>query len=119
MERTFYGMERTFYEVMGLDRGASADELKARWRELSRAMHPDRLGSTAEANAAFAEVTQAYAVLSDPKRRKAYDCGLAVTTLVCPACKGDGRVFKQKGFTGRVASPCLKCRGSGRLKRGG
>jgi DnaJ-class molecular chaperone len=82
-------------------------------------MHPDRLGGTDEANAAFAEVSQAYACLSDPKLRKQYDAGLAVTTLVCAACKGEGRVYKQKGFTGRVASPCLVCRGSGRVKRKG
>ncbi len=112
-------MERTFYEVMGLDKGATDEELKVRWRELSRSMHPDRLGGTEEAKAAFAEVSQAYAVLSDEKKRKAYDLGLSVTTLACPMCKGEGRVYKQKGFTGRVASPCAKCKGSGRLKRGG
>lgn len=112
-------MERTFYEVLGLDKGATDAEIKTKWRELSRQLHPDRLGGTEEANEAFASVSQAYVVLSDPKKRKAYDAGLAVTTQACYMCKGEGRVYKQKGFTGRVASPCPKCKGSGRLKRGG
>ena len=102
---------------MGVDRKATVEELKARWRELSRAMHPDRHGSTAEANAAFAEVSQAYAVLSDAKQRKTYDAGLDLLTIPCGRCGGEGRVYKQKGFAGRVASTCPDCKGTGRQKR--
>lgn len=107
----------THYRMMGLDRGCTAAELLAKWRELSRTMHPDRLGCTPEANAAFAEVTAAYAVLSDASRRKAYDASLNLLTEPCPKCRGEGRVWKQKGFTGRVASMCKACGGSGRIER--
>lgn len=113
-------MERTFYEVMGVDRKATVEELKTRWRELSRRLHPDRhLASekeNMEANAMFAEVSRAYAVLSDSKQRKTYDAGLDLLTVPCGRCDGEGRVYKQKGFAGRVASACPDCKGTGRQK---
>ena len=107
----------THYETLGLPRTFTPAQLLAKWRELSRKMHPDRLGGTAEANAAFSEVTAAYAVLSDPDRRKAYDASLDLLTEPCPKCNGEGQVWKQKGFTGRTASACGKCNGTGRVGR--
>lgn len=71
----------TFYEVMGVAHDASDQEIKKAWRELSRALHPDKarqvFGPDAvdEANARFAEVRHAFDVLSDLNRRAAYDAG--------------------------------------------
>lgn len=107
----------THYETLGVPRAFAPEQLTARWRELTRAMHPDRLGGTAEANAAFAEVTAAYAVLSDPERRVAYDASLDLLTDPCPGCGGEGQVWRQRGFTGRTAAICGGCGGAGRVGR--
>lgn len=110
-------MERTHYEVLGVDRGASRDEVRAAYQAKARAMHPDRLGGTKEANDAFAEVTQAWGVLGDAKLRKTYDAKLDLLTEPCAACKGKGRVSKQKGFGKKEWSACAACDGTGRVSR--
>jgi DnaJ-class molecular chaperone len=107
---------RTHYEVMGVTRTTSDEGIKAAWRKLSRELHPDRLGGTPEANARFAEVSAAYATLSDPKARKVYDASIDVTTTPCTTCNGEGKVYKQKGFTGRIETKCPDCNGMGRQR---
>lgn len=107
---------RTLYEIMGVTRTCTEAAVKHQWRLLSRELHPDRNGGTPEANAKFAEVSFAYATLSDPKLRKVYDAELDVTTVPCPTCQGEGKVYKQKGFTGRIASTCPDCNGTGRKR---
>lgn len=110
-------MERTHYEVLGVDRGASREEVRAAYQAKARVMHPDRLGGTAEANSAFADVTRAWAALGDAKQRKAYDASLDLLTEACGVCKGKGRVGKQKGFGKKEFSTCDACQGSGRVSR--
>lgn len=58
------------YATLGIERTATADEIKAAWRRKSSAAHPDREGGCVAAQQA---VNQAYECLSDPVRRKAYD----------------------------------------------
>jgi len=58
------------YEVLGVPRDASLSDIKAAYRRLIRAAHPDREGGS---DKAAAELNQAYAILSDSTRRKAYD----------------------------------------------
>lgn len=58
------------YETLGVDRTASAEDIKRAWRIRSSAAHPDRAGGDA---AQMAAINSAYEVLSDPARRKAYD----------------------------------------------
>jgi DnaJ-class molecular chaperone len=108
-------MKQTHYSTLGIDRSATAEEVKAAWRALSSQLHPDRLGGTPEANAAFAEVTAAYAVIADKKRRAQYNAGLDLMTKACAGCKGAGRTWKQKGFTARLAMCCKACGGCGRI----
>jgi DnaJ-class molecular chaperone len=109
---------RHFYEVMGLDRLSTAAEVRARWKELSRQLHPDRhISSPQPYAAAFAAVSQAYAVLGDEKCRKRYDLMLDTASEACPKCKGDGRTWKQKGFAQRIPTRCAECGGSGRTTR--
>jgi len=62
------------YEVLGVDRGASADEIKRAYRKLARELHPD-VNPSAVASDQFKLVTHAYDVLSDPQQRQQYDLG--------------------------------------------
>jgi len=62
-----------YYELLGVSRDASEDELKKSYRKLARALHPDANPDDPEAEARFKEITKAYAVLSDAEARSRYD----------------------------------------------
>lgn len=66
-------VKRDYYEVLGLDRGASADEIKRAYRRLARQHHPDVNPNNSEAENLFKEINEAYEVLSDPDKRGMYD----------------------------------------------
>lgn len=62
-----------YYDVLGVSRGASESELKSAYRKLALQHHPDRNQGSKEAEEKFKEAAEAYAVLSDPQKRAAYD----------------------------------------------
>ena len=62
-------MKRDYYEVLGVDRGASDVEVKRAFRRLARELHPDVNKHDPEAEEKFKEAAEAYEVLSDPDRR--------------------------------------------------
>lgn len=64
---------RDYYEVLGVARSASPDDIKRAYRKLAKQYHPDRNPNDAAAEARFKEVQQAYEVLRDPKKRSDYD----------------------------------------------
>lgn len=64
--------KRDFYEVLGVAKSASAAELKSAYRKLALEWHPDR-NKNANAHDKFKEINEAYAVLSDPKKKEQYD----------------------------------------------
>ncbi|MBW6463346.1 MAG: molecular chaperone DnaJ [Dethiobacteria bacterium] len=65
--------KRDYYDVLGLERGASADEIKKAYRRLARQYHPDFNKDDAETEKKFTEVKEAYDILSDPQKREQYD----------------------------------------------
>ena len=65
--------ERDFYEILGVDRTATADVLKKAYRKKALQFHPDRNPGDAEAESSFKEAAEAYEVLSNPETRARYD----------------------------------------------
>ncbi len=65
--------KRDYYEVLGLSKGASADEIKKGYRRKAKELHPDRNTSDPSAESKFKEANEAYDVLKDPERKAAYD----------------------------------------------
>ena len=63
---------KDYYAILGLQKTASADEIKAAYRKLARKYHPD-VSKEKDAEAKFKEVSEAYQTLKDPEKRAAYD----------------------------------------------
>ncbi|WP_420546479.1 molecular chaperone DnaJ [Nitrosopumilus sp.] len=64
--------KRDYYEVLGVSKSSSPDEIKKQYRKLALKFHPDR-NKSSEAAEHFKEISEAYAVLSDPSKRQVYD----------------------------------------------
>ena len=64
--------KRDYYEVLGVSRNASKDEIKDAYRKLAMQYHPDR-NKAPDAEEKFKEISEAYAVLSDDEKRQQYD----------------------------------------------
>ncbi len=69
------GTKRDYYEILGVSRDASLEEIKKAYRKLALQYHPDRVPpeKKKEAEEKFKEISEAYAVLSDPNKRRLYD----------------------------------------------
>ncbi|MGD0556538.1 MAG: molecular chaperone DnaJ [Streptosporangiaceae bacterium] len=66
-------LEKDYYKALGVPKTAKPDEVKAAYRKLARKYHPDANKGNADAEEKFKEISEAYSVLSDEKRRKEYD----------------------------------------------
>jgi molecular chaperone DnaJ len=65
--------KRCYYEVLGVERGASSNDVRKAYKKLALKFHPDRNAGAADAEVKFKEVTEAYQVLSDDDKRRRYD----------------------------------------------
>ncbi|MFO8111740.1 MAG: molecular chaperone DnaJ [Desulfosalsimonadaceae bacterium] len=65
--------KRCYYEILGVDRNADANQLKAKYRKIALQYHPDRNPGDKEAEEKFKEAAEAYEVLSNPEKRQIYD----------------------------------------------
>ena len=67
------GTKRDYYEILGINKNADAATIKKAYRKLAKKYHPDTNQGNKEAEICFKEVNEAYDVLSDPEKKKAYD----------------------------------------------
>jgi curved DNA-binding protein CbpA len=79
---------KDFYEILGIEKDASQEEIKKQYRKLSKEHHPDKGGD----GQIFGEITEAYQVLSDPEKRAAYDRGEYVHNAKNPEDMAKSRV---------------------------
>src|SRR3954465_13623546 len=65
--------QRDYYQILGLQKGASAEDIKKAFRKLAVKYHPDRNPGNKTSEDKFKEINEAYAVQSDPKKKEEYD----------------------------------------------
>ena len=93
-------MAKNYYDILGLPRNATTQQVRDRFRSLARELHPDRFqgDEKSEAEARFQEITQAFNVLNDPARRREHDLELARPDGLKQDSPEAARVYLQRGI---------------------
>src|SRR5438046_9499759 len=122
------GHQRDFYEVLGVSKTASVEEIKGAYRKAALKWHPDRNPANKElAEVNFRECTEAYSVLSDPQKKQVYDTyGHAGLSSVGAGQGFDQTIFQDFhdifgdffGFEDLFGGGSRRGRGRGRAQRG-
>src|SRR5919204_6273274 len=99
------------YKTLGVDKKASADEIKKAYRKLARQYHPDKNQGDSKAEERFKDIQQAYDLLSDPEKRKQYDQGGGIFGGFDPGAFRTGGAGA--GFGGLGGNPSHLFRGGG------
>lgn len=73
MSKYFKFMSKNYYETLGVNKNASADEIKKAYKKMAMKYHPDRNKGDSSAEKKFKEVNEAYQVLGDATKKKNYD----------------------------------------------
>ncbi len=98
-------MAKDYYQILGVSQNASADDIKKAYRKLALEYHPDR-NKSKESAEKFKEISNAYEVLSNPEKRKAYDqFGSAAFEGGGPQAGGAGNSYRQGPYTYRYENP--------------
>lgn len=97
------------WKVLGVHLQSDDSEIRAAYVALARVHHPDKGGDAA----VFSKIAESYSLLTDRKKRSTYIKDLSVWHECCPACKGKGIFFKQRGLVGREVRACSTCGGAG------
>jgi len=103
---------KDYYKVMGVPEGATSEEIKKVYRKLAREFHPDQNKDKPGAEERFKEISEAYTVLSDVKKRKEYD-----EQRRNPFFSAQGRSDPRHGQSGQTSDPFSAGRGGGRFYR--
>lgn len=110
---------RHHYELLGVHKGSTPEELSQARKELAQILHPDKLIANGieegdqKVGGYMARVNAAYTCLSTPALCKRYRAELATGRGKCPTCSGEGSRRKQRGFKAVTFEPCATCGGAG------
>ncbi len=90
-----------YYEILGVSRNASTDEITAAFKKLVRDLHPDRYDDEdekREAERKFKEITRAFNILKDPEKRREYDKTLGSSAVITKENKAGSEDYYKKGI---------------------
>ena len=90
---------KDYYKILGVEKSATADEIKSAFRKLAKKYHPDLNPNNEEAEKKFKEINEAYEVLGDEKKRKTYDT-FGTTNNFSGGQNFDPNAYGYSGFTG-------------------